>query len=227
MSRLIDLTDKKFGRLTVIQRGEDYVSPKGAVSVRWICECDCGNKILVSGGSLKSRSTVSCGCKRSETVFNSYKLEGESAYINVKDKVFIVDKRDIPLISNERWHISKNGYVVANRDKKYLHRVLMKPKTGEIIDHINGDKLDNRRENLRIVDYSENGYNRKLATDNKSGEFFITYSKSRNYYSVTIDGRYVGGSQSLDEAVRIRDEHLKDSKVAKYNRELQREEGQK
>lgn len=224
MSRLIDLTGKKFGRLTVIGRGENYISPKGAASVRWLCECECGNKILVTGGSLKGGGTVSCGCKRGETVFNDYKVKGERAYVSVKDKVFIVDIMDIPLISGERWHIGKNGYVVANSDKKYLHRVLLNPKAGELVDHINGNKLDNRRENLRIANYSENGYNKKLATDNKSGEYFVTYNKSTNYYSVNIDGKYVGGSRSLSEAVRIRDEHLKNSKVAAYNRELQKED---
>lgn len=221
MSKLIDLTGKKFGRLTVIGRGENYISPKGAMLVRWMCECECGNKILVTGGSLKGSGTVSCGCKRGETVFNDYSIQGNSSYVSVKDKVFIVDKKDIPMISKERWHIGKNGYVTANSDKKYLHRLLLNPKAGEVVDHINGNRLDNRRENLRIADYSENGYNKRLSKDNKSGEFFISCNKTKDYYSVTIDGRYVGGSQNLDEAVRIRDEHLKKSKAAKYNRELQ------
>lgn len=46
-----------------------------------------------------------------------------------------------------------------NRWVKYFHREVMKAKDGEIIDHINQDKLDNRRENLRVADRSLNALN--------------------------------------------------------------------
>lgn len=55
---------RKFGRLTVISRAEDYVSPKGAHSPKWHCLCDCGNKIDIMGMSLKNGDTTSCGCKQ-------------------------------------------------------------------------------------------------------------------------------------------------------------------
>lgn len=64
---LINLTGQRFGRLTVIERTEDYVSPKGYHSVRWLCQCDCGNIKSVTRNSLLKQGTRSCGCLCKET----------------------------------------------------------------------------------------------------------------------------------------------------------------
>ena len=64
MGQFVDLTGKRFGRLLVVGRGEDYVSPKGYCAVNWICKCDCGNETLVRGCNLKSGASESCGCIR-------------------------------------------------------------------------------------------------------------------------------------------------------------------
>lgn len=58
MSKLIDLTGMRFGRLTVIERA---VSTKKS-NASWLCKCDCGNTRVVHGHSLRSGHTVSCGC---------------------------------------------------------------------------------------------------------------------------------------------------------------------
>ena len=57
MSKLIDLTGKKFGKLTVIERNNSFKKV-----VRWVCKCDCGNIKIVRGYCLKDGSTISCGC---------------------------------------------------------------------------------------------------------------------------------------------------------------------
>lgn len=62
MNTLKDLTGQKFGLLTVVGRGEDYVSPKGNRRPRWICQCECGGVALCQGGNLKSGKVRSCGC---------------------------------------------------------------------------------------------------------------------------------------------------------------------
>lgn len=58
----VSLVGQRFGRLTVICRGDDYVSPNGERSIRWLCKCDCGNEKSVDPRSLKSGFTTSCGC---------------------------------------------------------------------------------------------------------------------------------------------------------------------
>lgn len=66
-SRLIDLTGMRFGRLTVVSRGPNVVTPSGNKYRRWHCVCDCGNRTLPRAHSLRSGNTRSCGrhCKAS------------------------------------------------------------------------------------------------------------------------------------------------------------------
>lgn len=63
---LIDLTGEKFGRLTVLKRGENEPRSNGSFQVRWICKCDCGNEVLVRAAEIKGGRTQSCGCLRNE-----------------------------------------------------------------------------------------------------------------------------------------------------------------
>lgn len=61
----IDMVGKKYGRLTVIERADDYVCNSGN-EAQWLCECECGNKVKVIGSHLRSGVTKSCGCLRRE-----------------------------------------------------------------------------------------------------------------------------------------------------------------
>lgn len=63
--RLVDLSGKKFGRLTVVRRNEHndkYNKPM------WNCICDCGNEVVVLGNALKNGNTKSCGCYKLEQI---------------------------------------------------------------------------------------------------------------------------------------------------------------
>lgn len=62
MPKLIDLTGKRFGRLTVLKRATDkqYKRP------HWLCQCDCGNQKIIHGDSLRGGLTQSCGCLQKE-----------------------------------------------------------------------------------------------------------------------------------------------------------------
>lgn len=77
MMRLKDLTGKRFGRLVVLERAEDYVTlmPGGQNGKRytvWRCQCDCGNETKAFSANLLHGHTQSCGCLRRET--SSYNL---------------------------------------------------------------------------------------------------------------------------------------------------------
>lgn len=61
MRKRAQLTGKVFGKLTVLGRGEDYISPSGSHLLRWECLCECGNKINATTSQLK-RGLSSCGC---------------------------------------------------------------------------------------------------------------------------------------------------------------------
>lgn len=64
MSRFIDLTGRKFNKLTVISRAEN--SNKGAI--RWLCVCECGNQTIVERSNLVKGVIKSCGCYNREIV---------------------------------------------------------------------------------------------------------------------------------------------------------------
>lgn len=67
MKRKTDLTDQRFGRLTVISRAaENYTAPCGVSCPRWVCLCDCGVECVVVSRSLMNGRTKSCGCLRRE-----------------------------------------------------------------------------------------------------------------------------------------------------------------
>ncbi len=66
MSRLIDLTGQTFGRLTVLDRADNYVTPSGHERVQWYCKCECGKGVIVIGSNLKNGRTQSCGCLQAE-----------------------------------------------------------------------------------------------------------------------------------------------------------------
>lgn len=219
MSRSIDITNRRFGRLTAIKRVEDYIAPSGSHAERWECACDCGNKTTVTKACLTKGGTLSCGCYRREKRIKAqqYEIKDDLVYMeSTKGKTFIVDKSDLDIVQKYHWHISKNGYVVRNSDKKPLHKILIPTDERHVVDHINQNRLDNRRCNLRVTSYSVNGYNKTIKAG-KSGEPFIAYNAKAKYYSVVIDGKYIGGSNNLQKAIAIRNEHLKESKVYKYN----------
>ena len=68
MGKLIDLTGQRFGHLTVIERGDDYISPSGIPTPKWKCQCDCGNIVDVESRSLRYGKTKSCGCSKGELI---------------------------------------------------------------------------------------------------------------------------------------------------------------
>lgn len=60
---LIDLTGRRFGKLVVIERADDYVYHNNAVPA-WLCRCDCGNFKVVQGGNLRNGKVKHCGCDK-------------------------------------------------------------------------------------------------------------------------------------------------------------------
>ena len=63
MSKLIDLTNQKFGRLTVLYKDNNRKSNCGSY---WICQCDCGKIKSIKSSSLRRGEIQSCGCLRNE-----------------------------------------------------------------------------------------------------------------------------------------------------------------
>lgn len=71
----------------------------------------------------------------------------------------IVDEDKFDFLNQWSWHIGKTNYVIRNCDLKKMHRLVLSAEKGQIVDHINGIKNDNRIENLRFVDTFQNVHN--------------------------------------------------------------------
>jgi len=82
----------------------------------------------------------------------------------------IIDEEDYDKVIEHKWHLTENGYVESKIGK--LHRFIMNAKTGDqFIDHINGNKLDNRKINLRFVSQSQNMQNIRKIEDGASSKY--------------------------------------------------------
>lgn len=82
----------------------------------------------------------------------------------------IIDEVDLPLLPRRKWQAfprrDRCGFYVTSRGGIRMHRFLMNPLPEQIVDHINGNGLDNRRINLRIGTQSQNCVNRKRTPGN-------------------------------------------------------------
>ena len=107
-----------------------------------------------------------------------------------KGKETIVDDEDYPELSKWKWSYCNNGYALRmwNLNEKrlngthkqkgmYLHNQILGKHEGHT-DHINRNKLDNRKENLRICEPTQNNANRGKARHNTSGFKGIWFRKS-------------------------------------------------
>lgn len=226
MGKFIDLTGQKFGKLTVIERAENYIYPNGkGIAVQWLCNCDCGNKnIIVASASLRKGLTKSCGCMKSEVTYqikkkyNQYNLSGEYGIgYTSKGEEFYFDLEDYDLIKNYCWNLDKRNYVVANTSKKdgkktmiSFHRLILNFPENMIIDHINHNTNDNRKNNLRICTSRQNHMNYSIKNNNTSGSVGVIWDKRNKkwmaYIGVDYKQYHLGYFENFDDAVKARKE---------------------
>lgn len=139
-----------------------------------------------------------------------------------------VDDEDYKLVSKYQWRVLKHNlsdrlfYAVTNvtigatliggreyggRVKRLsLHRLIMNAGNSDIVDHINGDGLDNRKSNLRFCIAKQNSANASISKANKSGFKGVYFRKSRKKYVAVIGdsrkkGYYLGCFKRKKDAI--------------------------
>jgi hypothetical protein len=107
-----------------------------------------------------------------------------------KGQQIVISDEDYDKTVERTWHISESGYPATNWSENgkrlgvvYLHRYLMSAPRGQYVDHINRNKLDCTRENLRLCTMTDNNRN----TGKKS--------KINKYKGITRNGRYGWAAQ--------------------------------
>lgn len=134
------------------------------------------------------------------------------AEFTVDGCLVVVDEEDAHLLSRYSWRLGGTKgklYVRAStrvRGKKVqylLHRSILSPLHGECIDHINGDPLDNRKCNLRIVNHQQNNTNMKRRISKHGNRFKGISTRSYGFGSqIRVDGKikYLGTYRTDVEA---------------------------
>jgi len=220
----VNLIGKTFTRLNVIDVDEIKTTQKKRTY--YFCQCECGNTVSVMSSQLLNGHTKSCGCLQKESVrklnqnkkkYNQYDLTSQQFGIcyasNTKEEI-LFDKEDYELIKDYCWRIDAYGYVVTSvkneSSGKYnkiikLHQLLSPCLNNYVIDHKNGNKLDNQKHNLRICLQSDNTKNHityKTSTTDVSG---VTWNKEKQNWRVRIGKDIsVGSFVNFDDAVNAR-----------------------
>ena len=107
--------------------------------------------------------------------------------------VAYVDAADYVRLKDYTWFMSKEGYAVGfvpNGDGQfklqYMHRLILQPDPGELTDHINGDRLDNRRENLRTATPRQNMQSKRVSGLSETKLKGVSRHKARGKYHARI-----------------------------------------
>ena|ERR1035437_9624291 len=131
-----------------------------------------------------------------------------------KQKFAIVDDEDYEYLNQFKWQLSTKGYACRTKriglrkfNKKitfWMHREVLKTPDNFQTDHINGNKLDNRRENLRTANNSQNHGNISLLKSNTSGYKGVSFDKSRKlweaYISINDKKKHLGRFSTPESA---------------------------
>ena len=116
------------------------------------------------------------------------KPEGDVRQIALGDGYYAyVDEADYEWLSRWKWHM-QGGYAIRYEKKKliYMHRQIMQPPPGKIVDHKNRNRLDNTRANLRVCTHQENTQNAAKIQGTYSRFKGVSYRKERDRYFAQI-----------------------------------------
>lgn len=150
----------KFNSWTIIE--EVSKEERDCDERRVRAKCDCGYIDVVNLKNIrygKSKQCVKCRLKISnEACVKKWEPidAGDYYLIPLNHGMFSkIDKEDLPKIRSESWRVSSVGYAASSDCKRQIHRIVNCTPDGMCTDHINGDKLDNRKINLRTISRSD------------------------------------------------------------------------
>lgn len=140
----------------------------------------------------KKHSCFRDNSPRTKSDKNNIVIKGDIAIIDLYDNYYnviaqtMIDAEDVDRIKNIKWRLNCNGYAINGKGNVFLHRKIL--NCNEIVDHENGDRLDNRKENLRIATKSTNqmNVNYKGVSLTKNGRWYAHIKKNQKMINLGI-----------------------------------------
>lgn len=204
MPKFIDLTGRKFGRISVVCRVEDRI--KGRPSYR--CLCECGNESVVSATALRTGKTISCGCYNKERRV-SHGLYGTPEY---KTLIRMIQRCEYPNNDNYK-HYGAKGIKVClewrHNPQKFLEDMGKQPSKHHSIDRIDTNK-GYSPDNCKWSTHTEQNRNRNAQQKSVSGYSGVRFIKKVGKWeaNIIVDRRsiYLGRYRDVEDAIQARKE---------------------
>jgi len=125
----------------------------------------------------------------------------------------LVDDADYDWLMQYKWRLNSKGYAIRSYYVHYqeivlcMHRVIMDAQPGQIVDHIDGNRLNNTRANLRFVTRQQNLQYRHVFANSKTGYKGVSRRNNRWHARIGLDGRviHLGYYESPEFAAQIYD----------------------
>lgn len=199
MGSLKNIVGNRYNDLTVLMRAEDYLSPSGYRSPRWICLCVCGKEHTVVGSSLKSGAIKSCGCSQKEKHIKRLTLHNKSGTIEYDCYRAMLSRCTDP--NNKRYNdYGGRGIAVwsdwLEQDGKgflnFLRDLGERPSNDYSLERldVNGNYCP---ENCIWINNKLQSRNRRKRRTNKSGVTGVSFE--RNYKRYKSSWRRLDGTQ--------------------------------
>lgn len=145
---------------------------------------------------------------------NEHEITDKGVWIICKNRrgefvnKFIIDQEDLEEVIKHKWRFARGNFCTGNTKTLQIHQFLMKPNDNQVVDHINGDKRDNRRCNLRVTTQAKNCINKAVPSNNTSGVMGVTWDKTRSRWApeIKINHRkcHLGRYSKFEDAVYAR-----------------------
>jgi hypothetical protein len=197
------------------------IEPDKGGNKRVVYVCDCGKEGVTRLSRFdESRSCISCTTKKQ----NDYHIKNGIVYMDVSTKKFsnavcMFDQcfLDRVIDGGGRWfatdYSSAAIYVARSNKGIKLHRYLLEVEYGDVVDHIDGNGLNNLLTNIRICSQGENAKNQAINKNNKTGAIGVyKHSQIDKYVAqIRINRKtiHLGCYDSIEEAKEVREEWQK------------------
>lgn len=223
-----NIIGNKYNLLTVVEKAERKNNREA-----YLCQCECGNFKVVTKYDLIHNNIKSCGCLtkiKAQQQVDKINSSGINKRVNKYDlsnsygigytyngHEFYFDIEDYEIIKNYSWHLTNHGYletvqrINGQKHNIMMHRLIMNvTERRDFVDHINHNKLDNRKCNLRIVSNSQNQMNKNIVGNNTSGFRGVSFhQKTKKWFAyICKDNKHIhlGYFDKIEDAIKKRKE---------------------